>query len=213
MKRNALFGLILILVGLLVWLGWSWSRAGNGLGAASRGHGLAIAEAPKGGDFKLRAAKGAVALADFRGKVVLIYFGYTSCPDICPTNLAYIANALRRLTAIELDRVQVIFVSVDPERDDPAQLARYVAFFHPSILGVTGSTDAVARAAALYGAAYHKVEQSNSAMGYLVDHSAYTYVVDPAGRFTLSLDHATPPDRILEAIRTSLASAPSSTSP
>ena len=132
---------------------------------------------------------------------MLIYFGYTTCPDICPTNLAFLAAALRELTPDELKRVRVLFVSVDPERDDLRRLTEYAAYFHPHIQGVTGTPEQVAQVAAQYGAAYRRVEQTGSAMGYLVDHSAYTYIVDPAGHLVRSLDHATPPDQILAVIR------------
>lgn len=162
---------------------------------------LHLAAPPTGGDFVLRSAAGPVALTNLRGKVVLLYFGYTACPDICPTNLAFIASALRRLDAAELDAVRAIFVSVDPARDDVQRLATYVAYFHPNILGVTGTPDAVARVARLYGAAYRRVDQTGSAMGYLVDHSAQTYVIDRQGRLARTLDHATPPDAIARTLR------------
>jgi protein SCO1/2 len=89
---------------------------------------LDLASPPTGGDFRLTSANGPVSLADFRGKVVLIYFGYTWCPDICPTNLAIIAYGLKQLSPEERGDVQVLFVSVDPERDDPARLAEFAVF-------------------------------------------------------------------------------------
>lgn len=162
---------------------------------------LHLAAPPSGGDFVLQGAAGPVDLAALRGKVVLLYFGYTACPDICPTNLAFIASALHQLDAAELDAVRAIFVSVDPERDDVQRLATYVAYFHPNILGVTGTPDAAARVARLYGAAYRRVDQTGSAMGYLVDHSAQTYVIDRQGRLVRTLDHATPPDVIARTLR------------
>lgn len=185
--------LSLLLAAAALWL--SRDRSGKDLSA------LHLAAPPTGGDFVLQGAAGPVDLASLRGKVVLLYFGYTTCPDICPTNLAFIASALHQLDAAELDAVRVIFVSVDPERDDVQRLARYVAYFHPNILGVTGTPDAVARVARLYGAAYRRVEQTGSAMGYLVDHSAQTYAIDRQGRLARTLDHATPPDQIARTLR------------
>ncbi|WP_295884324.1 SCO family protein [uncultured Thiohalocapsa sp.] len=187
----------LLLAGLLVWLLWSWQPGGDD-GAPQA---PALASAPEGGDFTLRSVDGPVSLSDFRGRVVLLYFGYTACPDICPTNLAIIGYALKQLAPAERAQVQVLFVSVDPARDDLARLAEYAAYFDPGILGITGSDAAVAAAAARYGAAYRRTQESDTAMGYLVDHSAFTYVIDPRGQLVDSLAHATPADAIIARIR------------
>lgn len=187
-----------LLFALLIWMLWDWERAPE----ESVVHEvLELAEAPRGGGFTLSSAMGPVSLEDFRGKVVLIYFGYTWCPDICPLNLSYLKLALDSLTPEERERVQVLFISVDPERDTPERLSKYTKHFAPEILGLTGASQQVARTAALYGAAYRRAEISDSAMGYAVDHSAYTYLLDKSGRLRQSLDHATPPDQIVAAIR------------
>jgi protein SCO1/2 len=205
MHRILPLAIVVVLTSILAWLLWFWEPD---LGSGPQHQALELAAPPTGGDFRLESQGGTLDLETLRGKVVLIYFGYTWCPDICPTNLAFIANALKSLTPEELDQVRVLFVSVDPERDDPARLAEYTAYFHPSILGVTGTPEQLAAAARLYGAAYRRTEQSGSAMGYLVDHSAYTYVVDPEGRLVATLDHATPSDAIAAAIRRHLRVAP-----
>jgi len=162
-------------------------------------------EAPPGGDFVLQSAAGPVSLADFRDKLVLLYFGYTACPDVCPTNLALIGMALRELTPEERARVQVFFISLDPERDDPRQLERYVAYFHPQILGLTGSEERLQALAARYGVVYRRSEASDSAMGYLIDHSAETYLIDTQGRLRETLAHATPVAALVATLRAYLA--------
>lgn len=207
MPRGVLVVVAALLLGIPIWLLGPWSPS---LRSDAPHRSPSLAEPPSGGDFRLRSATGPVDLQDLRGQVVLIYFGYASCPDICPTNLAFIANALKSLTPAELERVRVLFVSVDPERDDLERLAEYAGYFHPRILGLTGSPSEIAAAARLYGAAYRRAESGSSAMGYTVDHSAFTYVVDPQGRLARTLPHATSSDRILGVIRELLAPAPGS---
>jgi len=189
---------IALLSALLAWVTFVWNPAGENPEGHQR---IALEGRPRGGDFQLTSVDGPVSLSDLRGKLVLLYFGYTACPDICPTNLAILALALRALTPDERKRVQVVFVSVDPERDGLERLAEYAAYFHPSIIGVTGTEREVAAAAAQYGAAYQRSEQPGSAMGYLVDHSANTYLIDPAGALVNVLDHATPSEEIVATLR------------
>ncbi|UHD18731.1 SCO family protein [Thiocapsa bogorovii] len=209
MTRKLLIIVILILVGLLAWLSF-WSPTEVGIDPEAPQHNaLDLASPPQGGDFVLDSVNGPVALADLRGKVVLIYFGYTWCPDICPTNLVLIAGALKALTPEELERVRVLFISVDPERDSATRLAEYSGYFHPEILGLTGTSEQIAEVAKLYGAAYRRTDLDDSAMGYVVDHSAYTHVVDTQGKLVLNLDHATPSTDIVAAIRNLLGSSPS----
>ncbi len=155
---------------------------------------------PEGGDFSLIAESGPVQLKDFRGKVVLLYFGYTFCPDICPTSLSLMTQALNALSEKELDQVQGIFISVDPDRDTPERLAKYTEYFHDRIMGVTGTNEEVAEIAQRYGAAYQKVE-GESQGGYLVDHTSVTQVIAADGSLKENLAHGTPPDEILVAIR------------
>ena len=144
MQRSLLIAAIVLLVGVLVWLLNPWAPAIQPLG---RHRALELAARPTGGDFRLQSAAGPVDLKNLRGRVVLIYFGYTWCPDICPTNLAFIAAALKSLAPEDLARVQVLFVSVDPERDDAQRLAQYTGYFHPQILGLTGTPEEIAETA------------------------------------------------------------------
>jgi len=197
MSRVAPLVLTLGLLVLLVWLILIWQPTPD-LSAHHRQ--LGVEDAPGGGDFVLYSPRGPVDLHDLRGRVVLLYFGYTWCPDICPTNLAAQGIALSQLSADELANVQSLFVSVDPERDDLDRLREYTAYFHPSILGVTGTAEEVAYAAGLYGAAYRRVEQ-DSALGYAMDHSASTYLIDQRGRLTRIFQHGTSPDELRRGIQ------------
>jgi protein SCO1/2 len=209
MTRTLLIIAILVLVGLLAWL-LRWTPTAVDIDPDGPQHSaLNLASPPQGGDFVLDSVNGPVALADLRGKVVLIYFGYTWCPDICPTNLVLIAGALKALTPEELERVRVLFISVDPERDSATRLAEYSGYFHPEILGLTGTPRQIAEVAKLYGAAYRRTELADSAMGYVVDHSAYSHLVDTQGKLVSNLDHATPSAEIVAAIRTLLGSSAS----
>jgi protein SCO1/2 len=137
-----------------------------------------------GRDFELRDPQGSTRrLADFRGKAVVVFFGYTQCPDVCPTTLASLAEAMKQLGP-DADRVQVLFITVDPERDTPALLAQYVPAFDPRFLGLYGDAEATARTAKEFKIIYQKVPGS-SAGTYTMDHSAGTYVFDPQGRLRL----------------------------
>lgn len=124
-------------------------------------------------------------LEDFRGKAVVLFFGFTHCPDVCPTTLADTARALQALGP-QAERVQVLFVTVDPERDTPQALASYVSAFDPRFLGLYGDAEATRRVAKEFKIYYEK--RAGSAPGsYTMDHSAQTYVIDPQGRLRLLL--------------------------
>lgn len=155
---------------------------------------------PPGGDFTLISSQGPTQLADFRGQVVLVYFGYTSCPDICPTNLGLIAEALRALDEIERGRVQVLFISVDPERDTPEHLAHYSTFFGPQFRGLTAAPEVIAEVAHRYGVLYRILKESG-VESYAVDHSSYTYLIDRHGRLVERLNHASPPGEIVSRLK------------
>ncbi len=146
-------------------------------------HGTVIQSPEPSYDFTLTSVDGDVSLSDFRGKIVLIYFGYTFCPDICPGTLGNVAQALRNM-GTQADDVQLIMVSLDPERDTPEKLAEYMGHFHPSFIGVTGSKEKLDEVAALYGIFYQKAEGSD-ATGYLIDHTATLMVLDREGYLKL----------------------------
>lgn len=154
-----------------------------------------------GGDFTLQSATGPVSLKDFRGKLVLIYFGYTYCPDICPTSLASTAAGLKLLKPEEMAKVAMLFISVDPERDTPARLKEYAEFFDPSIVGVTGTPEVLAEIAKRYGVFYAKQKVATAGEGYVVDHSSETYVIGADGQLLSKIAHAAPPDQVVAEIR------------
>jgi protein SCO1/2 len=124
-------------------------------------------------------------LEDFRGKAVVLFFGFTHCPDICPTTLADIAGAVKSLGP-DAERVQVLMVSVDPERDTQDALAKYVTAFDPRFLGLRGDLAATKKAAGEFKIYFEKRKQGDS---YTVDHSAQSYVIDPQGRLRLLVRH------------------------
>ncbi len=189
-------GIVLALAAALL-LVWRWNPIPHS------GEEQIASHEPPGGDFTLMSAKGAVSLKDFRGKLVMLYFGYTGCPDICPTSLALLGQALRGLTPAELGQVQTIFISVDPERDTPAALATYAGYFHPTILGLTGTPTEVATVAAQYGVVYHKTGDSKT--NYAVDHSSFVTLVDRHGKRSKVLLHGTQPAETIATIRELLA--------
>ena len=154
---------------------------------------------PVGGPFALVDHTGAPRSdAQFRGKLLLLYFGFTSCPDVCPTDLQSIGQAMERLGK-SADEVQPVFVTLDPERDTPQRLAGYVTFFHPRLIGLSGDAAAVAQAARAYKVYYAKVPTSQD--GYTIDHSGYVYLMDRAGKYLGFFPPGTPPERMVEVIR------------
>lgn len=157
-----------------------------------------------GADFRLADASGqAHSLADFRGKVTVLFFGYTHCPDVCPTTLADMAQVMRLLDQ-QAGRVQVLFVTLDPERDTAAMLGQFVPAFHPSFMGLRGDAQATAAAAKAFGVAYQK--QVNKS-GYTLDHTAGSYLIGPDGKVVLLAPYAQRAELLAQDIRLLLASA------
>jgi protein SCO1/2 len=157
-------------------------------------------------NFTLDGSKGPVSLSDFPGKLVLLYFGYTSCPDICPTNLAMWSQALVKLSPDELARVRPIFISVDPERDTVERLAPYGLFFHSAIIALTGKPENLSAIAKRYGAVYSRYDDPKSG-SYVIDHTAVTYVLDPQGQVVEKLPHGASSADLIAAIRKHLPKA------
>ena len=141
---------------------------------------------PPGGDFVLQAIEGPLDTRSLRGKVLLIYFGYVNCPDVCPVSIAAGAGALNALSPDERERTRMIMVSVDPERDTPAVLADYVSSFDPRIIGLTGPADEVAKAVADFRVTYRRVDKDGG--DYTMDHTAGVFLFHPDGRFASIID-------------------------
>lgn len=156
-----------------------------------------------GGDFTLQAEDKTIKLSDYKGKVVLMYFGYTSCPDVCPTSLAMLGAGLKRLSDEEVAQVQGIFISVDPERDQGEKLTKYARYFHPNFIGATSTMPELKKIARQYGA-FFKKSDSKSAMGYLVDHTSKSYVIGKDGKLAQLLPHDVTVPEITAAIKKAL---------
>jgi protein SCO1/2 len=153
-----------------------------------------------GKDFSLTDHNGKLrTLADFRGKVVVLFFGYTHCPDVCPTTLAELAETMKRLGK-DADRVQVLFTTLDPERDTAELLAQYVPAFGPTFLGLRGDAEATARTAQEFKIFYQK-QPGRTPGSYTLDHSAGTFLFDPQGRLRVYVGYGQGPDVFTHDIR------------
>lgn len=142
-------------------------------------------------------------LADFRGKAVVIFFGYTQCPDVCPTTMTGMAEAMKQLGA-DAAKVQVLFVTVDPERDTRELLAQYVPAFHPGFLGLYGDPQTIAKTAQEFRVFYKK-QPGATPNTYTVDHTAGSYVFDPRGKLRLYVKHGEKPELIARDLRLLIA--------
>ena len=175
---------------------WSWlvRRGGSlaglifglGLGLAALLAGMPTAGAdtaggPAGGDFTLRSIEGPVNLDGLRGKVVMLFFGYTSCPDICPLSLLRIGDCLSSLEAEQAERVSALFVTLDPWRDTAERMRQYAGFFHPGIIGLTGEIEEIGNVAAQYGITWERKSSPESALGYSIAHPDTILLVDADG--------------------------------
>lgn len=142
----------------------------------------------QGGDFRLLGAQGELSLSQFKGSPVVLYFGFTHCPDVCPLGLTVVRDALKADN--DFQDVPAIFVTLDPERDTPERLSSYLSFFHPNLRGASGSVAQIKEVAKRYGTYFAKtgIEQNGD---YSVDHTAYYYLIDAQGELVRVLDHNT----------------------
>ncbi len=145
-------------------------------------------DAAIGGDFTLTDADGNVVTQErLKGQHSLVYFGFTFCPDICPTSLLTITQALQGLGTLG-DKVLPVFITVDPERDTPAKIKDYIANFHPNMIGLTGTPEQVAKAAKAYKI-YYALHKEDDPKNYVVDHSGYMYLMNPDGQYVTHFSH------------------------
>lgn len=209
---------ILLLVALGGVWAWAWAsrapgeglaeafagRLGRLLGAETTVPSAGGVQMPQGltlgGAFSLvdEAAK-PVTERDFAGRWMLVYFGYTYCPDVCPTELGTMAAALDLLPPAVAEQLTPVLITIDPERDTPAQLADYVARFHPRLRGLTGSPEQIAEAARRYRVYYAKARRADAG-DYLMDHSSFIYLVGPDGRVRSLFRPDTAPEAMAAAI-------------
>lgn len=176
----------------------------------SGGPALMSAKALIGGPFALTDHTGKrVTEQDFRGKFMLVTFGYTYCPDICPAELQAVAGAMDALGP-KAEQVNPVFITIDPERDTVGQIAGYVGNFHPRLVGLTGSTDEIKKAARAWRVFYAKAEENAAAGSYLMDHSAYIYLMSPQGAYLTHFTYGTEPAKMAAGIAKAMASSGSS---
>ncbi len=208
MKRNpSLFSVIGLVVVLIVALGaafWIW-QAGNGTAARGEagqsGQSSGSGKITIGGPFSLTDQTGKhVTQADYAGKYMLIYFGFTFCPDVCPTELQVMSGALSALGA-EGARVQPIFITIDPERDTTEVMANYVKQFDPRLIGLSGTAAQTAAIAKEYRVYYEKVKDDDSSADYTMDHSSIVYLMGPDGGFLTFFPPGTSPEKMAAKIK------------
>jgi len=139
-------------------------------------------------------------LSELRGDVVLVFFGYTACPDVCPTTMAELRQALSELKAQDVERVKVVFVTVDPDRDSPERVQEYVDQFNPAFIGLSGSKTDLEKVWSEYGV-YREIADEQSAAGYIVNHTARVSLVDQQGNLRISFSFDTPVEDIVHDLK------------
>ena len=155
-------------------------------------------------DFTLDSPEGALSLEDLRGNVVLLFFGFTSCADVCPISLATISHAFSYLNDNELKMSRSLFISLDPERDTLERLKKYTGYFHPNIIGVTGTIKELNMVTDIYGVKFEKKESPDSALGYVIYHSSKIFVIDPQGQLRKTFPHNIEAQLLVQQIRSLL---------
>jgi cytochrome oxidase Cu insertion factor (SCO1/SenC/PrrC family) len=195
MLRKALIPYLLLAAALAGGLLWHESEKVPGLGRT-----VTTGRADIGGPFRLTDQTGkTVSDADFRGRYMLIYFGYSFCPDVCPTTLGVMAQALEKLGPERARRIVPVFITIDPERDTPQVLGEYMKAFGPSFVGLTGSATAIKDAEKKYRV--YAVKKPLEKGGYGMDHSSVLYLMGPDGKLVSFYDEAISPDDLAKELR------------
>ena len=192
-----ILGLLLFLTWLVLYSNDTQSGSGEQQGTQ------ALLGLPDGGDFQVDTADGEVSLQDFKSNVVLLYFGYTSCPDSCRISLSKISLALQNLSQKERSQVKTVFISLDPARDSVEKLKEYVQYFHGSFIGATTKENKLNKILKQYGVVSHKVGAS-SGKSYLINHSTHVYVIGKGGVLKKVLLHGMSSMDMATVIRTHL---------
>ncbi len=152
-----------------------------------------------GGDFTLQSAQGDVSLSDFKGKAVVMYFGFMSCPEVCPNSMGIIQSALNKMSAEELEKTQGLMISIDPERDNLKSLEQFTQYFHPNIMGITGTDEIVQKTAEQYGVYFKRTKDKTN--DYLFEHVSRYYIIDQNGNLVDALRHSTTPNELTAKLR------------
>jgi cytochrome oxidase Cu insertion factor (SCO1/SenC/PrrC family) len=192
-RRNLLFAIGVLLVAAITGVAALWLSSGRG----PIGSGTALI----GGPFSLVDHNGKrVTEKDFAGKYMLVFFGYTYCPDVCPSTLQVMSAALDTLGS-EADRITPVFVTIDPERDTVEVLKSYVANFHPRLVGLTGTPDEIAAMAKSWRVYYQKPKAEEGKKDYLMDHSTFLYLMGPDGKYVRHFEYGTDTNAFANSLR------------
>lgn len=198
-----LFVLLAALLAIALAAGIAWMRLNSRSASLADGTGGEITVANGiqiGGPYELTAGDGSrVTDKSFQGKFQLVYFGFTFCPDVCPTELTQISAALDRLGPAA-QKIQPLFITVDPERDTPEAMAEYVKNFYPTLIGLTGTQQEIDSVVSAYRVFARKVQEPNSNQ-YVMDHSTFIYLMGPDGNFLTMYRYGTEPDALAQSLK------------
>src|SRR5262245_35203023 len=197
-RQNLIFALVVLIIAAVTGLSALWLTRSLPEGPVASGTELV------GGPFSLTDQNGKrVTDQDFRGKYMLIFFGYTYCPDVCPSELQVMSAALDEL-GTDAEKIQPIFITIDPARDTPETLKVYVSNFHPRLIGLTGSEADIAAVAKAYRVYYAKAKTTENQPDYLMDHGTILYLMGPDGKFVKHFTYGTEAKGLAEALRQSI---------
>jgi protein SCO1/2 len=201
MKKSQKIALVAVVAGAIGFAGFNVWQNGFTPQKIIKSSGTALI----GGDFTLINQDGkTVTNKDFEGKYMLIYFGYTFCPDVCPTELQVMTGALEKL-GDQAKLIQPVFVSVDPQRDKPEIMKDYVSNFFPGMIGLTGTPEQISRVAKLYRVYYSKAAEKGAAPDeYAMDHSSIVYLMGPDGSFVKHFSYGTDADKLAQGLKTAI---------